>query len=49
MVVFDRDITDDSYTAHIATDNVRIGRDAARYAIAHSRHGGDAGQIRAIE
>ncbi len=49
VVVFDRDITDDSYTAHIATDNVRIGRDAARYAIAHSRHGGDAGQIRAIE
>ncbi len=33
VIIFDRDINGDSYTAHITTDNRDIGRSAANYAI----------------
>lgn len=32
VIVFDRDIAGDTYTARIRTDNTAIGRDAAKYA-----------------
>ena len=32
VIIFDRDINGDSYTASIGVDNVAIGRSAARYA-----------------
>lgn len=33
VIIFDRDINGDSYTAHITTDNTAIGRQAGRYAL----------------
>lgn len=33
VIIFDRDINDDSYTARIGVDNTELGRSAARYAI----------------
>lgn len=32
VITFDRDIIDDSYTAHIEVDNFEVGQQAARYA-----------------
>lgn len=45
VIIFDRNINDDSYTARIGADDIGLGRQAGEYAVHLTGHGGKAIEI----